>query len=62
MAGGQCAVEAADGLRPGRNTYEPMVLVRGTHAQRLVVEQWLGTTDAILAGGEHMEVMEATNY
>eukprot|EP00969_Alexandrium_andersonii_P091017 4017492-Alexandrium_andersonii.AAC.1 len=33
LAGGQCVVEAVDGLHPIRSTDGPMVLARGTHAQ-----------------------------
>eukprot|EP00969_Alexandrium_andersonii_P273067 12069823-Alexandrium_andersonii.AAC.1 len=48
MAGGQCAVEAIEGRHPERDTYGPMVLVRGTQAQRPVVEQWLAGSNTIL--------------
>eukprot|EP00969_Alexandrium_andersonii_P155072 6855694-Alexandrium_andersonii.AAC.1 len=39
-----------------------MILVRGTQAQRPVVEQWLAGASTILVGGEPMEIMPATNY
>eukprot|EP00969_Alexandrium_andersonii_P334151 14766511-Alexandrium_andersonii.AAC.1 len=39
-----------------------MVLVRGTQAQRPMVEQWLAGSNTILVGGEPMEIMPVTNY
>eukprot|EP00969_Alexandrium_andersonii_P108416 4782846-Alexandrium_andersonii.AAC.1 len=62
MTGGQCAVEVVEGLHPARDTYGPMVLVRGTQAQRPVVEQWTAGSSTILVGGEAREIMTATNY
>eukprot|EP00969_Alexandrium_andersonii_P092257 4073819-Alexandrium_andersonii.AAC.1 len=62
MAVGQCAVEVVEGLHPARDTYGPMVLVRGTQAQRPVVERWLAGSSTILVAGEAMETMAATNY
>eukprot|EP00969_Alexandrium_andersonii_P288498 12753966-Alexandrium_andersonii.AAC.1 len=62
MAGGRRAVEAVEGLHPERDTYGPMVLVRGTQAQRPAVEQWLAGSNTILVGGELMEIMQVTNY
>eukprot|EP00969_Alexandrium_andersonii_P300854 13300845-Alexandrium_andersonii.AAC.1 len=46
-----CAAKPVDGLRPKRCAHGPMVLVRGTQAQREEVEVRTTTQGAILAAG-----------